>query len=81
MSCGSAQQVGSWEVIRMWARVATKHLSVGENRTSHELWLLFSRGRQTAPYSPEPRTGHRPDRTETAAPHASGVGETLHTLW
>jgi hypothetical protein len=23
--------------------------------------------RKTAPYSPEPRTGHRPDRTETAA--------------
>jgi hypothetical protein len=27
------------------------------------------------------RTGHRPDRTATAAPHASGVDETLHTLW
>jgi hypothetical protein len=35
--------------------------------------------RQTAPYSPEPRTGHRPN--PTAAPHASSVDGTLHTLW
>jgi hypothetical protein len=37
--------------------------------------------RLTAPYSPRARTGHRPDRTATGAPHASSVDETLHTPW
>jgi hypothetical protein len=27
------------------------------------------------------RTGHRPDRTATAAPHAFGVDDTLHIRW
>ena len=35
---------------------------------------------QTAPYSPQLELGHRPGRTATAAPHACGVGDTLHTL-
>ena len=47
--------------------------------TNLHLVTLLPGGRLTAPYSPRARTGHRPDRTATGAPHASSVDETLHT--
>ena len=37
-------------------------------------------GRLPAPCFPGPEAGQRPDRTAAAAPHAFGVGDTLHTL-
>ncbi len=46
------------------------------------LYELFRTGReQTAPYSPELEPDIVLNRTATAAPHASGVDETLHTPW
>src|SRR6202022_43053 len=86
LSEGDQTPEALYELFRDWQRTQTQSSTTALQgpRLQMDVWFCRAQEPMEVGYSHLTLLSsnrHRPDRTATAAPHAFGVDETLHTRW